>query len=92
MCDECVEIQRLIDQHERFLSEPLDPLSKERIGNSLAALKQRKSEMHPLPRPACPKCQMRMIVKHNDAAEQVFECLRCGHVEALDIEGKRSPD
>jgi hypothetical protein len=47
MCNQCIELQRKIDQFGRALSQPLDPVTEERISAGLAELKKRKSEKHP---------------------------------------------
>ena len=46
MGQQCDDLQMQIDQHRRALSQPLDPLSKDRIGASLRALEQRKDAVH----------------------------------------------
>jgi hypothetical protein len=46
MCDKCDELQRKIVQHGRFLAEPFDPLTKERIKAGLEDLKKQKAAMH----------------------------------------------
>jgi hypothetical protein len=63
MCDECDEIQTMIDQHREFLQQLLDPLTSERIGVAIADLEWRKHALHFGERPPCPNCAMRMIVK-----------------------------
>jgi hypothetical protein len=48
MCDQCIELQRKIDQFSRFIKEPLDPLTVERITAALSGLERQKIEMHRL--------------------------------------------
>lgn len=46
MCDFCDELQRKIDQHTRVLSQSLDDLSKQRIGDALKEMQARLRAMH----------------------------------------------
>jgi hypothetical protein len=40
-----------------------------------------ETDLPAAPRPACPKCGMRMIMVHKPQPCPAHECLRCGHVE-----------
>ena len=46
MCDQCIEFQRRIDQFSRFIKQPLDPLTIERMTAAHFDLERQKSEMH----------------------------------------------
>jgi hypothetical protein len=46
MCNKCNELQRRIDQFSRFIKQPLDPLTVERMTTSRSDLEREKSEMH----------------------------------------------
>jgi hypothetical protein len=46
MCDQCVELQRRIDQFSRFISQPLNPLTIERMKAARSGLELQKIDMH----------------------------------------------
>jgi ribosomal protein S27AE len=46
MCKTCDELDRKIAQHRRFLAEPLDALTKERISAGLKEISKQRALMH----------------------------------------------
>jgi ribosomal protein S27AE len=51
MCDICDELDRKIAQHRRFLAEPLDALTKERVSEGLKKFSEQRASMHVSGRP-----------------------------------------
>jgi hypothetical protein len=49
MCELCDELDRKIGQYQRFLSEPIDTLTKERISAGMEELSQQRALMHVRP-------------------------------------------
>jgi hypothetical protein len=46
MCDKCENIQKQIDQYNRFLRQRFDPLTEERLRAAVTELEKRKAELH----------------------------------------------
>jgi hypothetical protein len=47
MCQQCDELQVLIDSFRRALTQRFDPLTTERLGEGLAQLETRQAALHP---------------------------------------------
>jgi hypothetical protein len=48
MCEQCIELEMRIDQCNRLMNQPLDPLTIERMTALLSDLARQKSQMHPI--------------------------------------------
>ena len=46
MCEQCIELQRRIDQCNRLMNPALDPLTIERMTATVSELGRQKSQMH----------------------------------------------
>jgi hypothetical protein len=49
MCERCNELHRKIGPYQRFLSQPIDTLTKERINAGMEKLSQQRALMHVRP-------------------------------------------
>jgi hypothetical protein len=47
MCETCIEIDKKIEHYRRFLEQPFDPLTIERIKGLIADLERQKKALHP---------------------------------------------
>jgi Cu2+-containing amine oxidase len=46
MCEQCKNLQKQIDQFNRVLQHPLDPLTEQRLKAAVAEMEKRKAELH----------------------------------------------
>jgi hypothetical protein len=47
MCDECDQLDQRIIKFKRFIAQPIDPLTTERLTAGVTEMQARKAALHP---------------------------------------------